>query len=193
MPYRVRDHLRHTNKEIARFQRYTGTTVLWYEWAGVIDTTPDVSEGIEDLYDEGGLAATQARRWVAPKPMPVYSVIRQEDVETPSAEGMYTVETIHISALLEQLRAAGLSDPYDARRHLFDRIVWDGRVYEIRRYQIQGRLQNYETTVGIDATRVMPEEMINDPDFTGYYLPYVPPEGVPGEPPTPTNIDGGGP
>ncbi len=173
MPYRVRDHLRHTNKEVARFQRYAGTTVLWYEWEGVIDTSPDTpgSIGLEDLYDEGGGSITQTRQWYAPKPMPVYSVIRQEDVEAPSAEGMYTVETIHFSALLEQLRAAGLSDPYDARKHLFDRVVWDNRVYEIRRYQLQGRLQNYETTVGVDATRVMPEEMVNDPDFAAYDQP----------------------
>lgn len=174
MPYRVRDHLRHTNKAITAFQGYTGTTVLWYEWEGVVDTTPDApgaDTGLEDLYDEGGGSSTQARRWKAPKQMPVYSVIRQEDVETPSAEGMYTVETIHLTALLEQLRQHGLREPYDARKHLFDRIVWDGRVYEIRRYQIQGRLQNYETTVGIDATRVMPEEMVNDPDFAAYDQP----------------------
>lgn len=168
MPYNVRDHFRHTNKEIARFQRAVGTTVLWYEWEGVVDTTPTVSEGIEDLYDEGGVVTTQGRRWYPPKPMPVYSVIRQEDVEAPSAEGMYAVDSIHVAALLEQLRQAGLSDPYDARKHLFDRLVWDNRVYEIRRYQIQGRLNQYETTVGIDATRVMPEEMQGDTDFAAY-------------------------
>jgi len=168
MPYRIRDHFRHTNRAVSAFQKYVGTTILWFEWEGMVDVTPSQSEGIEDLYDEGGVAPTQNRQWHSPKPMPVYSVIRTEDVEAPSPEGMYTVDSIHFSALLEQLRQAGLNDPYDARKHLFDRVLWDGRIYEIRRYQIQGRIEHYETTVGIDATRVMPEEMINDPDFAAY-------------------------
>ena len=159
MPYSIRDHLRHANKEINRFQRKVGTSVLWWEFdkAG---TTKD------DLYDEG--SATGHREWVAPKRIPVYSVIRQEGIETPNPEGQYTVDSIHLSGQLEKMRQAGLSEPYNSQRHINDRFVYDGFVWEVRRYQIFGRLWDYETTVGIDATKVSPEEMINDPQFQAY-------------------------
>lgn len=156
MPYTVRDHYRHTNRMIEEYQQYTGVTVLWYEW------DPDTTT-VDDLYDEG-----PSRRWMVPKPMPVYSLVREEGTEVPSAEGHYPVDTIHAAALLEQLRKYGLSDPYDAQRHLHDRFIWDGFVWEVRRWAIQGRTRTYEATVGIDAYRVMPDELVNDPDFAVY-------------------------
>jgi hypothetical protein len=107
------------------------------------------------------------RRWFAPKRIPVYSVIRVEASETPDDVGLYTVDSIHITALIEQIRKHGLTNPYDAKAHLNDRFVWDSFVWEIRRYQIQGRVKALETTVGIDATKVSEEEMVNDVDFQG--------------------------
>lgn len=159
MPYNIRDHYRETNEAIADFQGEVGTRILWWEFDKALTT-------VDDLYDEGSM--TGQRRWHAPKRVPVYSVIRTERAERPGSEGFYDASTIHFSALLEQLRKAGLSDPYDAQRHLFDRVLWDGEIFEIRVYQIHGRLQMYETTVGIDATEVDPAEMVNDPDFTAY-------------------------
>lgn len=159
MPYTIRDHLRHTNRQVTKFQRKAGTTVAWWEFDKE-NTTRD------PVYDEGG-----QRMWHAPKQIPVYSVIRAEGVEVPSAEGQYTVDTIHLSGLLDQFRRHGLTEPYNAQRHINDRIIYDNFVWEIRRYQIMGRLQDYETTVSIDATKVSPEELINDPQFTAYDQP----------------------
>lgn len=155
MPYDARDHFRETNKAITDFQRQIGATVIWYEWNP--ESTPD-----DTIYDQYG------RDWHPGKPMPLYSIIRDEGAEVPSAEGFYTVDTIHCAALLEQLRRAGLSDPYNAQRHLRDRFSWDGFIWEVRRWAIQGRLQTMEATVGIDATKVTEEEMRHDPDFQPY-------------------------
>ena len=162
MPYTSRDHLRHTNRQITRFQRKVGTIVVWYEF-------DRENSQEDDLYDEGYI--NKSRMWKAPRRIPVYSIIRAEGDEVPGAEGQYTVDTIHISALLEQLCRFGLSEPYNAQRHLNDRIIYDNFVWEIRRYQIHGRLNDYETTVGIDATKVSPEEMQNDSQFTEYAQP----------------------
>lgn len=162
MPYTIRDHLRHTNRQITKFQRKAGTAVQWWEFDRA-DTTED------DIYDEG--STTGHRMWFPPKTIPVYSIIREEGVEVPGPEGQYTVDTIHISALLEQLKRAGLSEPYNAQKHINDRVVYDNFVWELRRYQIMGRLQDYETTVSIDATKVSPEEMQNDPQFAAYAQP----------------------
>ena len=164
MPYTVRDHLRHENRQITTFQRKAGTTIQWWEFDRA-DTTRDA------VYDEGPGVAGGGRLWYPPKMIPVYSIIRVEGVEVPGPEGKYTVDTIHVSALLDQLRKAGLSNLLDAQSHLNDRFVWDSFVWEIRTYQIQGRLQTYETTVGIQATKVSPEEMINDSQFGAFDQP----------------------
>ncbi len=159
MGYTVRDHFHQTNKAVTKFQREVGVDVLWWEF-DVTDTTED------DVYDEG--SAEGQRRWYTPKLMPVYSLIRTDRTERPGAEGFYDANSVHVSALLEQLRKRGLSDPYDAQRHLFDRFLYAGQIFEIRVYQIHGRLQTWETDVGINATQVNPEELINDPDFGAY-------------------------
>jgi hypothetical protein len=159
MPYDYRDHIRETNKAITHFQREVGVTILWFEFDRA-DTS------VDDVYDEGSAAG--GRRWFPPKRVPVYSLIRQEAEERPDAEGFYAPDTIHFSALIEQLRKAGLSNPTDARSHLLDRVLWDGEIWNIQGYQIQGRLHGIETTLGIDAVQVSPEEMVNDPDFAAY-------------------------
>lgn len=155
----ISEEHRSINEGITKWQREIGQVILWYEFdrgASVLDP----------VYDESG-----ARRWLVPKRIPVYSTIRVEAAEEPSAEGFYTVDRIHFSALLEQLRRHSLSNPYDAQAHLHDRVVWDGFVWELRRYQIVGRIENFETTVSIDAVKVSPEEMVNDIDFQAFDQP----------------------
>lgn len=155
------------NKGISAYQGEVGQDIVWFSF----DTAEAAADDETDIYDEG--TAANPRRWKAGIKIPVYSIIREEGAEVPSGEGFYTVDTIHFSALLEQLKQRGLPNVYDAQSKLFDRIVWDGMVWEIRRYQIQGRLaaRNLETVVGIDATRVKSEEMVNDPDFAAYATP----------------------
>lgn len=162
MPYDVRDHYAESNKAIAQFQREVGTIILWWEFDSA-DTTED------DLYDEG--SAVGQRRWYPPKKIPVYSVIRVDRTERPHAEGFYDANTVHFSGLVEQWRRAGLTDPHNSQLHLFDRVKFGDAIYEIRQYQIHGRLHLLETTVGVDATQVNPEEVVNDPDFTAYFSP----------------------
>lgn len=150
---------RSINDGIIKWRHEIGQVLLWYEFDRVLSVR-------DPVYDESG-----ARRWLAPKRIPVYSVIRVEASEVPSPTGFYTVDTVHSSALLEQLRRHGLSNPYDAQAHLKDRFVWDGFVWEIRRYQIMGRIESFETTVSIDATKVSPDEMVNDVEFQAFAQP----------------------
>lgn len=159
MPYDVRDHFAQTNEAITTFQREVGTQLLWWEY----DRT---DSHMDDLYDEGSVEGQ--RRWYPPKLIPVYSVIRVDRTERPGAEGFYDANTMHFSGLIEQWEKAGLTDPHDSQRHLFDRVKFGDAIYEIRVYQVHARLQLYETTVGVDSTQVNPEEMVNDPDFSAY-------------------------
>lgn len=146
----VKRHLNQINRSFRRYQRTVGQIVTWYEW----DPT---SSGVTGTYDEG------SRGWKPPRPMPILHLVRDEEEQVPREEGFITTGRVHLTASPEQLRRAGMSDPYDSRRHLHDRFLWDNEVWEVRTWRLQGRLVNFETVIGIDAQRVAPEEMYNDP------------------------------
>lgn len=154
----IRREVQSINSGIVRdLQREVGATVQWREF------DPSAST-VDTLYDEAGIL-----RWKPSKPIPVYAVIRDEGAEDPNAEGLYTIDTIHFSASIEQLRRAGLTKPHDGQAHLRDRIIWDDFVWDIRHYAITGRVQEYEVSVGIDAVKLSYEELVNDPDFSSFY------------------------
>lgn len=165
MGFDARKAARNMNLGFERFQRDWGATVQWFEWDGAEAAADDET----DIYDEG--TATNPRRWLPPKVVQIMSVIRVEGEERPTAEGFYTVDHIHLTASVEQLRRNGLHKVDDAQWHLFDRFVWDNFVWEVRRFQIQARLTTIELLVGIDAMRVKDEEMLNDIDFIRFFPP----------------------
>lgn len=150
---RVKSYIRQVNKAYRWYQRYVGTTILWWEFDRV-NTTKD------DVYDEG-----PERRWKKPFWLPIMVVIRDEDRKAPREEGFYAIGTAHLTFGTQMAAQAGMTDPHDARLHLHDRFLWDDKYFEVRRFQISGRLQRYEVVVGVDGTALSDEEFVNDPHW----------------------------
>lgn len=156
---RVKSYVNYVHKRYRWYRNYVGTKVKWYEFDPVTTTK-------DDVYDEG-----PERRWKTPFELPVMVVIRDEERETPREEGFYTLGTIHLTFGTKMAAQAGMTDPLTARRHLHDRFQFDydelGRPvwWEVRRFQISGRLKNYEVVIGVDATQLSPEEFVNDPNW----------------------------
>lgn len=146
------------NRVVARYQRLVGQEIQWYEWDSADST-------VDTVYDEGG-----ERTWRAPKTIRVIWIIRREGVEIPNERGFYVTDSIHFLFSVAQVTADGLSDPLSAAQHEKDRIVWDGDVWDIREYHVEGRIGTKTVTIGVDAVQVKPDEYANDPQFGS--LPY---------------------
>lgn len=149
----VKRHLNQVERSYQRYQHKVGTTVVWYEFDRALTT-------LHPLYDEG-----PEPRWKPGFQLHVLAVIRDEDREQPREEGFYTGGTTHLSFGTRQALRDGMTDPYDAVSHLKDRFLWDGEHWEVRRYQISGRLRRAEVVIGVDAQRLSPEELVNEPNY----------------------------
>jgi hypothetical protein len=149
----VKSYLGQVRRSYGRYQRRVGTTVTWYQF------DPTESAPV-DFYDESPEAS-----WRNGIELPVLSVIRDEDKERMREEGLYTGGSLHLSFSAEQARRAGMVAVLDARLHLRDRFYWDGEYWSVNTYQISGRLIRHEVIIGVDATRIATEELVNQESF----------------------------
>lgn len=150
---KVKTYIRQVHKAYRWYRDYVGTWVTWYEYDPARSTK-------DNIYDESPEA-----QWKPGFILPVMVVIRDEDRENPNPEGFYTGSTIHLTFGTEMASKAGMNDPLTATPHLKDRFKWDEAYWEVRRYQISGRLKKYEVVIGVDAQKLAAEEMFNQADF----------------------------
>lgn len=150
---KVKAYVAYVHKRYRWYRNYVGTTVEWWEFDREESTThPVYDEGPQKIYKPSIV-------------LPVMVVIRDEDRKSPREEGFYSISNIHLTFGTKMAADAGMSDPHDARHHLFDRFFWDDRYFEVRRFQISGRLKRYEVVIGVDAVALSEEEFVNDPSW----------------------------
>lgn len=155
-------------------QEWEGTTVKWF----MFDSQSSVAD---ELYDVGSVAT--GRVWVSGIELPVISVVRTEGSELANDQGFYVTDAIHISVSMRQAENAGLDDLVrNADKHLFDRLVWQGTVFNVVHIQARGLIRNRHVVVGIDAVQVNPEELVNDDIFADYVPEVYPDAAPPGDP-----------
>jgi len=141
-----------------------GTTALWYIYDAVhteIDPLFDVGDSIL-LNDSSG------KVWTGPFKIPVIrSVIKQGDTKI-SQQGFYGADYLHmtINALdIEKIAPGTMLDPDNRDR---DRVVWKNQIWRPFQTQQAGIISETFVLLSVDLTQVMPEEMVNDPQFQAY-------------------------
>jgi len=136
-----------------------GSTVDWW----IYDPT---STEIDPIYDVG--SESHGRRWKGPYKLPVIrTVINQGNVPQDN-RGFYNSDTIHFTIDATDVNAIDptvLGNPDIQNR---GRMVWLGEVFRPYGVQQAGLVANRFTLLLVDAIQVMPEEMVNDPQFAAY-------------------------
>lgn len=145
---------------MADWQHPNGTTIDYYHFNAA-------NSVMNDIYDE---ADGTGRAYDVFPNMPVLQVIREEGRNENRPEGFYYNDTLHVTAAFDQIRRAGLSRlDVEHEKWLNDRIVYDNRVFRITNIEIRGQIRNRDLVVGIDATQVKPDELIDDAQFASFY------------------------
>lgn len=155
-----------------------GTTVLWYVWVASNDTTVATAGRtvVDPVYDVGGtltapyIPSTNSggRRWRSPVEVPVIRAVIKQGQSQLSERGFYNADQLHVTLDRDELMRHIpdiLDEPDPLNR---DRIVWKGAVYKPYWSQEQGIVAERFTLISFDCQQVMPEEMVNDPQFQAY-------------------------
>ena len=125
---------------------------------------------VDPIYDVGDsyLTGSGGRAWTGPFVIPVVrSIIKQGDTKI-SQQGFYNADYLHLTlnALdIEKVAPGTMANP-DSRDR--DRIVWKGEVFRPYKSQQEGIISEDFILLTVDLVQVMPEEMVNDPQFSAY-------------------------
>jgi hypothetical protein len=140
-----------------------GTKALWY----IYDS---VNSDVDPLYDVGQDISSSmgGKVWTGPYSVPVVrAVIKQGEART-SAVGYYNSDTLHLTFNIEDIQKITpnvISNPDLQNR---GRIVWKNQVYRPYGVQQRGIVSERFTILSVDCIQLMPEEMVNDPQFAQY-------------------------
>lgn len=154
-----------------------GTTVLWYVFepptinatTGQWVTSTTVTD-VDPVYDVGSYKTngTGGRKWRDPVKIKAIRAVLKQGQAQLNQRGLYAPDVLHAvfdkEYLLRQIPDLfDFPDPLDR-----DRVVWKGQVYRPYLSQPEGIIAERYTLIGFDCQQVMPEEMINDPQFQAY-------------------------
>ena len=137
-----------------------GTTALWYVWDAA-------ASHVDPIYDVGKNDGV-GRQWQSPVVVPIVRAIVAQGSAMVIGRGFYNADRMHLTVdhdVLMSLIPDLLNDPDPLNR---DRIVWKGEVFRPYNVQQQGIVSERYTLLTFDCQQVMPEEMVNDPQFQNY-------------------------
>lgn len=140
-----------------------GTTATWYTFNSSLTS-------VDPIYDVGDSLPTYTggKIWDGPYSLPIVRAIIKQGQAKTSQLGFYNSDMLHLtvnSVDIEKLVPNIMTNPDDLGRH---RTVWKGEVWRPYQAQQLGVVAEKFTLLAIDCIQVMPEEMVNDPQFLQY-------------------------
>lgn len=127
-------------KHYRDYQRQVGETVVWYEFMPFAGAA-SAGSTYDDVYDEGGFGPS-GRRYKPGITVPVLMITESEDTKRAIPEGRQPVELVNLVASIDDFRVAGISEPFEYRRHLNDIFFYDGRYMSVQSYRVRGRVRD---------------------------------------------------
>lgn len=156
----VRRELDLINKHFRRHHQIAGEVVVWYEFIPL--GSASVNSIYDDVYDEG-VPGAGGRQYKPGVILPMILGSENEDQKRSIPEGRQPTQTMNMFVSITDMRAAGISTPYEYRQRLNDIYVYDGRYYGIYDYRVRGRLKD-DMFVLVSAQELfLDQEFINDP------------------------------
>lgn len=141
-----------------------GTSALWYIYDEA-NTHVDPIYDVGDNIPEYGLTG---RVWHGPYTLPIIKAVISQGSSKISQAGFYNADTLHLtinSRDIEAIAPGVMTNPDDQNR---SRVVWKNQVYRPFNVQQRGIISEGYTLLVVECQQVMPEEMVNDPQFLDF-------------------------
>jgi hypothetical protein len=141
-----------------------GTSALWYYY-------DRINTVVDPIYDVGGtppFSPPEGRLWQGPFTVPIIKAVISQGNTKLSQAGFYNADTLKLTLNandIEKLIPGVMDDPDDQNR---SRVVWKNQVFRPFNVQQRGIISEGFVLLTVDCTQVMPEEMVNDPQFLSF-------------------------
>ena len=140
-----------------------GTVAEW--WTFDLEAS-----NIDPIYDTGNNYSDGAggKIWKGPFTVPVVRAVITQGSTKTSQVGFYNSDTLHLTLNAHDITALDPMVMLHPDNQDRNRIVWQGQVYRPFSTQQRGIISEKYSLLVLDCIQVMPEEMVNDPQFLGY-------------------------
>jgi hypothetical protein len=121
----------------------------------------------DDVYDE---STGVGKVFHGPFSVPVLHVVHTQGQDTAGGtQGLYSVDTLQVTAGFRQLARVGLTRQ-DVRTNAYvrDRITYDEKVFGITQITALGQIKRADLIVSITAVQTKADELVNDAQFAAY-------------------------
>jgi hypothetical protein len=145
-------------KNYRQYHQTVGETITWFEFIPV----KVGGSSLDDVYDEGSVGGG-GKKYKSGIVIPVLMVTETEDTKRAIPEGRQPVQVVNAVASIQDMRDAGVAEPYEYQRHLNDMFLYDARYFAVSMYRVRGRARD-DVLVVIEGLEVyIDQEMVNDP------------------------------
>jgi hypothetical protein len=145
-------------------KKAVGTSALWYYY-------DEVNTVVDPIYDVGGTppySPPRGRLWKGPFTIPLIKAVISQGNTKFSQAGYYNADTLRLtmsSKDIENIIPGVMDNPDDQNR---SRVVWKNQVFRPFNVQQRGIISEGFILLTVECSQVMPEEMVNDPQFQTY-------------------------
>ncbi len=126
-------------KHYREYTRNVGEAIIWYEFLPF--GSASAGSYFDSVYDESA-SGTGGRQYKPGVVIPVLMITETEDQKRSIPEGRQPVEVTNFVASVQDFRDAGVSEPWEYRKHLNDMFLYDGRYFTVTSYKIRGRAKD---------------------------------------------------
>jgi hypothetical protein len=155
-----RRELGQIRKHYRQYHRHVGERIVWFEFNPL-----EAGSTYDDVYDEG-VSGSGGKTYKTGVLLPVLMVTETEDTKRAIPEGRQPVQVVNAVLSIEDVRDAGVSDPYEYQKHLNDMFFYDGRYFSVSMYRVRGRAKD-DVLIVVEGIEVyVDQEMPFDPGPT---------------------------
>jgi hypothetical protein len=129
-----------------------------------------VTSVIDPIYDVGQdiSGSVGGKRWKGPFELPVVRAVIQQGQVRTSQGGYYNADMLHLTLNIEDVEAIAPGVITNPDYQNKGRIIWKNQVYRPYGVQERGIIAERFTLLVVECQQIMPEEMVNDPQFQAY-------------------------
>jgi hypothetical protein len=143
------------------WQSAQGDWVAYYRWNPAATV-------MDDVYDE---AVGQGLVYYPPIQLPTQHVNHVEGENEYGEYGFYYNDDLDFQVAFDRFIESGMAmADIETGNYLKDRIVYDRKVFRVIQIAVEGQMQERDIILGISATQLKPDELVNDVVFATWSL-----------------------
>ena len=128
----------------------------------------DAATVMDSVYDEainGGLQFSPAVR------IQCLHVIHVEGGNENGDKGFYYNDDLDAKIAFDLFLQAGMTmADIQTGNYLLDRVLYDRKLFRVTQLAVEGQIQERDIMIGLSATQIKPDELVNDVQFAAWSL-----------------------